>query len=187
MSFLRRAIPADVRQVAQKLTDERVLAAARVVPLADVAEVTEGLLDPMAGDPADWAIATMNHVIILRDGAAMGRQWCDVDRAALDPLTANLTIMWADASPVSTLKLADIKDPKFAAMLHDRVQASVILAETVHLPHKQSARVAVRRDASGQLFSQVIGPGTIRLDDPQTVALVDAAESRIRDACGLPR
>lgn len=187
MSLLRRAIPANVRAVAQKLTDERVLAAARVVPLADVEAVAQDLLDPLAGDPVDWAFATMNYVVVLRDGVATGRQWCDVDRAALDPLTANLTITWADASPVTELRLANIKDPKFAAMLHDRVQASVIVAETVRLPHKQVVRVAVRRDAAGELFSQVIGPGTIRLDDPETVALVDAAESRIRDACGLPR
>lgn len=187
MSLLRRAVPDAVRKVAQKLTNERVLAASHVVPLTDVDDVAAGELDPMAGEPIDWAIATKNFLIVLRDGVATGRQWCDVDRAALDPLTANLTIKWADASPTTELRLANTKDPKFAAMLHDRVQASVIVAETVRLPAKQVVRVAVRRDAAGQLFSQVIGPGTIRLDDPQTVALVDAAESRIRDACGLPR
>ncbi len=187
MSLLRRAIPAKVRKIAEQLTGERVLAASRVVPLSDVHQVAEGLLDPMAGEAKDWALATMDYVVILRDDIATGRQWCDVDRAALDPLTANLNITWADASPAAELRLANTKDPKFAAMLHDRVQASVILAETVRLPGQQIVRVAVRRDAAGELFSQVIGPGTIRLDDPQTAALIDTAESRIRDACGLPR
>lgn len=179
-------MPVAVQKVAQKLTDERALAAARLVPFTDVEQVAQGQLDPMAGEAVDWAIATKNYVILVRGGVATGREWCDVDRASLDPLTANLKIMWADGSPASDLRLADVKDPKFADMLYERVQASVILAETVRLPDKQSARVAVRRDSSGALFSQVIGPGTIRLDDPETVAAIDAAETRIRDACGLP-
>ena len=186
MACFRRSIPRDIHEISVKLTGERALASARLVQLRDVEAVIEGTLEPLSGEPVDWGIATAHFIAVVRGEDSKVHPWCDVDRASLDPLTANLSIFWADGSPVSELHLADNQDPKFASVLHERVQSSVVLAETMRLPSGQIVRVAVRRDANGGLFSQVIGPGTIPLHDPKIVALIDAAETRVRDACGLP-
>ncbi|MBA8809337.1 hypothetical protein [Promicromonospora sukumoe] len=50
----------------------------------------------------------------------------------------------------------------------------------------RSARVAVRRRADGELFSQVIGGRGVDLSDPEAARALDAAEARVRSAAGLP-
>ena len=47
-------------------------------------------------------------------------------------------------------------------------------------------KILVRRDEADGLFSEVLGDGYVRLDDPETAALVAAAETRVREAVGLP-
>jgi hypothetical protein len=71
-------------------------------------------------------------------------------------------------------------------VLRERVQWSVVLAEPVKLPGGRSARVAVRRRADGELFSQVIGGADVDLTNPDIADVIDAAEARVRNAAGLP-
>lgn len=54
------------------------------------------------------------------------------------------------------------------------------------LPQGGVVRVVVRRDEADGLFSEVLGDGYVRLEDPETAALVAAAETRVREAVGLP-
>jgi hypothetical protein len=74
----------------------------------------------------------------------------------------------------------------FAQALRERVQWSVAHAAPVALPGGRTARVAVRRRASGEMFSQVVGEAGLDLSDPEIARVVDAAESRARAAVGLP-
>ena len=54
-------------------------------------------------------------------------------------------------------------------------------------PGGQRARVVLRRDEAGTMFTQVLGDASIDLSDPAVAAVVDAAEDEVRDAVGLPR
>ena len=60
-------------------------------------------------------------------------------------------------------------------------------SETVTLGDGQRVRVALRRTEDSALVTQVIGDGRIDLADPAVADVIDAAESRVREAAGLPR
>ncbi len=140
---------------------------------------------PLHGD-AGWVVATAGDLVALRGDDVVRRPWCDVDRAAFDPAHGVVTIAWVDAEPDLKLRLADGAKTRLPQVVRERVEWSVVLGEEVPLPDGRSAKVAVRRELDGPLFSQVLaGPG-VDLDDPEVAPLVDAAEQRVRSAAGLP-
>ncbi|WP_125777126.1 hypothetical protein [Antribacter gilvus] len=153
-------------------------------PLAQ-AETTDGL----------WAVATRAALVIVAAGepgdqgerdVVVQRAWCDVDRAAFDPEASVLTVEWVDAAPPLELPLVADQRTSLPQVVRERVQWSVVHAEPVALSGGRTARVAVRRTAGGELFSQAVaGPG-VDLDDPTVARVIDAAEARVRDASGLP-
>ena len=113
--------------------------------------------------------------------------WSEVDRATLDPESSELTVHWITGGS-ECLRLADpTRSIRFAQVLRERVQASVVHSEVVSLSAGRVIKVALRRDEEGQLLSQVIGDGRTDLSDPAVAALVDAAERRVRGAAGLPQ
>jgi hypothetical protein len=166
--FRRRpSLPAEVRARLELPAGDRVVAAA---------ELTDG-----------WAVATRRALhVAVGDGPVRRRPWSDVDRAALAPETATLSVVWVEGPP-EVLHLADDRPQPFPGVLRERVQSSVVHTETVTLRDGRRIRVALRRDESGGVFTQVLGEGTVDLTDPSVAALVDAAEARVRDAAGLPR
>lgn len=144
-------------------------------PLAR-AELTEG-----------WAFASRGELVVVEgDAVVVQREWCDVDRAAADPETGTITVEWVDGGAPLVLPLAPGARTTFPQTLRERVQWSVIHAAPVDLPRGRSARVAVRRRADGEMFSQVVGGADLDLADPGVAAAVDEAESRARSAVGLP-
>ena len=138
---------------------------------------------------AGWAVATrLALYTTTSDGGIKRRPWSDVDHASLEPETATITVAWVDGR-IQALQLLenDNKRPAFARALRERVQSSIVHAETVPLPGGGHVRVALRRDEAGALFSQVTAKGRVDLNDPAVAALVDDAEARVRGAAGLPR
>ena len=114
------------------------------------------------------------------------RPWCDVDRASFEPMEGVLTVEWVDREPALRLALEPEQRTALPQVVRERVQWSVVHAEPVTLTGGRSARVAVRRTADGEIFSQAIaGPG-VDLDDPAVADVIDAAEARVRNAAGLP-
>jgi len=148
-----------------------------------------------------WAFATRAELLVIsateaatgRDGAesrgapsvVVHREWADVDRATYDTESNVIRVHWVDGDEPLPLML-DGRRSVLPQVLRERVQWSVVLAEPVKLPGGRSARVAVRRRADGELFSQVIGGGDVDLADPGTAHVIDAAEARVRNAAGLP-
>ncbi|WP_407344016.1 hypothetical protein [Pengzhenrongella phosphoraccumulans] len=167
----RTALPPDVRSALQLRHGDTVLASA---------EITGG-----------WAVASRLALYVAATGpqgqqpAIQRRPWSDVDRASLDPETETITVGWIDGTSQG-LHLLNNRQPAFARALRERVQSSVVHAETVRVVGGRQVRVALRRDEDGRLFSQVIGEGRINLADPVVAAVVDAAEARVRGAAGLP-
>lgn len=140
-----------------------------------------------------WAAATRRALYVVTPastaapgvGAAVQRHpWADVDRATLDAETSALTVHWVTGTS-EMLALSGSGAGPFSQVLRERVQSSVVHSEKVTLPGGGVVRVALRRDEDGELISQVIGDGTVDLNDPAVATLVDAAERRVRGAAGL--
>ena len=175
--FTRRTVlPPDVRSALHLRHRDTVLASA---------EITDG-----------WAVATRLALYVALTGGdaarpdvqqpdVQRRPWSDVDRASLDPETDTITVGWIDGT-TQDLHLLNNRQPAFARALRERVQSSVVHAETVRVVDGTQVRVALRRDEDGRLFSQVIGEGRVNLADPVVAAVVNAAEARVRSAAGLP-
>ncbi|WP_425956724.1 hypothetical protein [Xylanimonas sp. McL0601] len=163
----RPTLPFDVRTALGLTRADHVLASA---PLAD----------------GGWAVATNAELISTRSGVVVRRPWCDVDRAAFDPAHDIVTVQWVDAEPDLRLRTVDSAKSWLPQVVRERVEWSVVLGEEVALPGGRTAKVAVRRDVDGSLFSQVLAGPRVDLDDPAVASLVDAAEQRVRSAVGLP-
>lgn len=155
----------------------------------------------VASSGETWAFATRAELLVVSATDAAGgqgdddargapdvvvhRQWCDVDRATFDTEANVIRVHWVDAAEPTLLTLGPHRTA-LPQVLRERVQWSVVLSETVRFPGGRTARVAVRRRADGELFSQVIGDGYIDMTDPDTAHRVDDAEARVRSAAGLP-
>jgi hypothetical protein len=163
----RPPLPDDVRASLGLTRADRVLASA---PLAD----------------GGWAVATTAELLSVRGGAVVRRPWCDVDRAAFDPTHDLVTVQWVDAAPALRLRTVDSTKSRLPQVVRERVEWSVVLGEEISLPGGRTAKVAVRRDVDGSLFSQVLAGPRVDLDDPAVAGLIDAAEQRVRSAAGLP-
>ena len=135
------------------------------------------------------AVATTASLAVVSGGddalLTLRRPWCDVDRAAFDPERSVLTVEWVDAGPGLRLQMTDPTVTNLPAVLHERVLWSVVLAETVDVPGGR-VKVAVRRRPDGSLFSQALAEEGVDLARPEVAHVVNATESNLRGACGLP-
>ena len=132
-----------------------------------------------------WAVATRRGLALLSEVATV-RPWSDVDRGRWDPESSTLTVQWVDGSPPSALEVVHPTRTAFLRVFRERVQSSVVMAETVRLPEGSSARVAVRRSEQDELFIQVVADPGADLRAPSAAALVRAAASRLSAASGAP-
>lgn len=130
-----------------------------------------------------WAVATRGGLHVIQGDRPLSRHWTDVDGASLDGETGELEIRWVDGT--EPVRFAVDARSRLPRVVHDRVQNSILLAETVKVPGDRHVRVVLRRSSDGTLFSQVIGNGRVDLADPDVAALIDAAEARVREAAGL--
>jgi len=138
---------------------------------------------------ADGTLAVASRLALhVVDATTVTRTpWADVDHGTLDAPTRTLTVRWVWGATTALTFAEDRASVAFAQTFRERVQQSVIHTTSVPLPRGRRARVALRRDEDGELFSQVIADDSVDLADPQVAALVDAAEDAVRDAAGLPR
>ncbi len=148
--------------------------------------------------PLAWAddgqgttvVAGRHRLHVLRRGPdgtpqhVLDRPWHLVDSGTWVGEDTALSITWVDRHPPTRLVLPE--PGLLPEALRERVQASVVLAETVDLVGGRSAKVVVRRVlATGELTSQgVLGPG-VRIDDPGVREAVTAGLARVREQVGL--
>jgi hypothetical protein len=136
-----------------------------------------------------WAVASRRAFHLVSDDEAVApveTPWCDVDRGVLDPATRTLTVWWVSGVHRELVLPEDRDAQAFARTFRDRVQQSVVHAVTVALPGGGTARVALRRDPDGGLFTQTLDDGSADLSDPAVVAALGRAEAAVREAAGLP-
>ena len=130
-------------------------------------------------------VASRHALHVLNDDAVARTPWADVDRGSLDAASRTLSVRWVwGASDAFTFE-DDRASVRFAQTFRERVQSSVVHATTVAVPTGGQARVALRRDEDGELFTQVVADEGVDLADPQVAAVVDRAEDSLRAAAGL--
>lgn len=135
-----------------------------------------------------WAVATTRglHLVGHDEAAApVATPWCDIDRASLDPASRTLTVWWVSGAQRALVLPEDADAQAFARTFRERVQQSVIHAVTVTLPGGAQARVALRRDPDGALFTQTLGDAGVDPTDPEVSAALRRAEASVREAAGL--
>ena len=111
------------------------------------------------------------------------RPWHLVDAGSWTE-EAVLRVSWVDREPV--LRVAVDEPGMLPATIRERVPSSVVLAETLDLGDKRTARVVVRRDlATGALLSQAILGKGVRASDPDVAAQVRAGLDAVREQVGL--
>ncbi|AEE46404.1 hypothetical protein [Cellulomonas fimi] len=134
-----------------------------------------------------WAVATRRAVHLLEEGQVVRVPWSDVDRGSLDPTTRVLTVTWVWGGTSRLPFAQDGASVAFTQTFRERVQQSVVHAVPVTVPGGARVRLALRRDEEGEIFTQVLGDGTVDVEDPAVSAALDVAEAEARDAAGLPR
>ncbi len=120
------------------------------------------------------------------EGAAtlrVSRPWHLVDSGRWSD-EGELHVVWVDGEPPVRLVLAE--PGVLPETLHERVQASVVLAETIDLGRQRTAKVVVRRDlATGELLSQAVLGRGVRSTDPGVREQVRAGLAQVREQVGL--
>ena len=114
------------------------------------------------------------------------RRWLSVDAGAWEPVTATLTVTWADGRRAGQWSFRD-QQTLLPETVRERVQASVVLSTRFNLGDRRTGRVAIRQDfATRELIPQTILGRYARADDPEVQAHVQAALAHLRDQVGLP-
>ncbi len=133
-----------------------------------------------------FAVATASalYAVSAAGDRLWSRPWHLVDGGSWDREQARLTITWVDRADPTQWRFA--WDSDFPEVFRARVQASVVLAETLELPGQRTARVVVRKDLAtqGLLTQTILGPG-VSMRDPAVSAAVGAALARVREQVGL--
>jgi hypothetical protein len=147
----------------------------------------DAVLDAVRLADGGWAVASRRALHLLADDEAApdaATPWCDVDRGSMDPTTNTLTVWWVSGARRALVLPDDAAS--FARTFRDRVQQSVVHAVTVAVPGGGEARVALRRDPDGGLFTQTLGDARVDPSDPRVAAALAKAEAAVREAAGLP-
>jgi len=131
-----------------------------------------------------WAAASRRALHVVDDTQVRRWPWAQVDQGRLDPAEHTLTVHMVDGGDVVLTLLDKTTSRRFAATFRERVQQSIVCSCDVTVA-SGVVFVTVRRDEDGSLFSQVVGPGTVDLHDPEVAALVRDAEARVREAAGM--
>jgi hypothetical protein len=114
----------------------------------------------------------------------LSRPWHLVDAGLWSGDDGSLRVTWVDGERPARFVLTD--PGLLPETLRERVQASVIISESLDLGNRRTARVVVREDLTTRvLLSQVLlGPG-VRSTDPGVSEQVRAGLARVREQVGL--
>lgn len=132
-------------------------------------------------------VAGTHHVFVVdvEGSIVLDRPWHLVDGGTWDADEEALTVSWVDGAPDTRWVFRD--GATFVPeTLRERVQASVVLAESLRFRGRRTARVVIRQDlASGELVAQtLLGPG-VRAADPEVRHATEEAMARLREQVGL--
>ncbi len=134
-------------------------------------------------------VAGRHRLYAVRSGAegpvvALSRPWHLVDSGTWSGEDALLTVTWVDGEPAARFALTE--PGLLPETFRERVQASVVIAESIDLGGRRTARVVVRRVLeSDALVSQAMLGKGVRSSDPGVAEQVRAGLARVREQVGL--
>lgn len=145
----------------------------------------ERVLATAPTEPAGHVVAT-NHRFCVVDGGGetvLAKPWHLVDTGSLGPDGETLSATWVDGTAPGRWTVSEAR--LFLQTFRERVQASVVLAETVRLGPRQSVRAVIRADlATGDLIEQVV-PHGVDPTDPGVAERIEPTRARLREQVGL--
>lgn len=129
--------------------------------------------------------ASTHHLTVVADGAVrLQRPWHLVDTGSYDNDADVLHVTWVDRDPALALRVGG--HTLFLQAFRERVQASVVIAETLDLAGR-TARIVIRKDlGQDRLLDQVVLGTGVRLGDPGVRRRIDAVRRALREQVGLP-
>lgn len=118
-----------------------------------------------------WAVGTDRRLVLVDpDGTVrVDGGWHEVGTAGWDDESDVLAVEWLDGDR-TWLALADPEDARFATLLRERVESSVVASTRVSVRGVGGARLVARR-VGGRLVAQVVPD---RATDPHDPRLADA-------------
>ncbi len=148
-------------------------------------DADERVLEAASDDAGTLLVATTTHLYAATGAeVVLRRPWHLVDSARWDDQTSSLALTWVDGERRARWLLGEAAG--FLQVLRERVQASVVLAESVDLGPGRTARVVIRRDlAGGGLLGQTILGRGVRREDPDVTEATEAALAGLREQVGL--
>jgi len=133
-----------------------------------------------------WAVTSRRALHLVGDDGAARTPWEAVDRGSLDARTETLTVHWVSGARTELVLAPDAEAWDLVQSFRERVQQSVVHVEHVDVPGSAvPVRVALRRDEHGDLFTQVIGDGSVDLHDAAVARRLADAETHVRAEAGL--
>lgn len=134
----------------------------------------------VAGRHRLYAVRTTSEGATL----TLERPWHLVDSGTWSGEDGLLTITWVDGQPDTRFALT--QPGMLPETLRERVQASVVIAETIDLPGRGKAKVVVRTVLeTRELVSQAVLGRGVRGTDPGVAEQVAAGLARVREQVGL--
>ncbi|MHB1064029.1 MAG: hypothetical protein ACYC1Z_05985 [Georgenia sp.] len=157
-------------------------------------QIPKDVSDLLAGERAlagaelvdgTWAVATARALVICGVLGTARHPWHEIMSGSWDGAAKQFTVTWVDGArrPLALTTRSDSVE-SFAATLRERVQSSVVHAETIEAPSGARLSAYIRRGDDGELFSQLTVSGSLRDAEDQRTA--DELERRARGAVGLP-
>ncbi|MFN2318900.1 MAG: hypothetical protein ABR500_04375 [Dermatophilaceae bacterium] len=130
--------------------------------------------------------ASTHHLSVVgTDGTVrLQRPWHLVDTGSYDNDADVLHVSWVDRAPDLALRVGGHRP--FLQAFRERVQASVVIADTLDLGQSRAARLVIRKDlGQDRLLDQVILGKGVRLGDPGVRPRVETARRALREQVGL--
>jgi hypothetical protein len=138
------------------------------------------------GATSEVLVASTHHLSIVASdgGMRLRKPWHLVDTGRYDDDADVLHVTWVDRDPDLALHVGGHRP--FLQAFRERVQASVVIADSLDLGSGRTARLVIRKDLrQDRLLDQVIlGPG-VRLGDPGVRPRIGAARRMLREQVGL--
>jgi hypothetical protein len=130
------------------------------------------------------AVATLEGLRAFTPfGKVVRRAWTEVDHVVWEAQSGTLAVWWVGSR--QPLPLEPERPGALAEVVHERVQASLVLAQEVPLNAGLRVMIALRKAADGTLSTQVVPSPGVRLDDPQVAERVRVATAALREDAGL--
>ncbi|WP_435300307.1 hypothetical protein [Timonella sp. A28] len=183
----KERLPENVRAVLRKTKAESPLAWTSYVDDTNPAQADSDAQDTaLEPHTTMWAVATRKALYCVNSELVEVTKisWCDVDRAGWEPATRRIRVSFTTSLGPLVMHVPQEVPVRFLTVLRERVENSVIMSETVPLTSAESARVAVRRAETGDLFIQVVCDPGVDPNAPEVMRLVHPVVGRLREVSG---